>query len=279
MDGGTATARAPAARPASTTRSAPPKRLTDTQITQVMGVLADLDSVELKLTVPANARQAVINGLPIDPVEAEPRQVFFFDTPKLALNEAGIVVRARRIRGGAADTVVKLRPVVPSQLPESLRRSGACKVELDVIPGGYVCSASLKGGATGEEVKAAVEGKFALSKLFSKEQRAFYKEHAPRGLTMDKLVVLGPTYLLRSRFYMKQLDRKVTAEYWLYPDGSRLLELSTKAVPREGFQVAVEFRAFLADRGIDMSGEQQTKTASALKFFKAQLSAAKNGKR
>ena len=47
---------------------------------------------------------------------------------------------------------------------------------------------------------------------------------------------------------------------WLYPDGSRILELSTKCAPAEAFQVAAEGRAFLAERGVDLDGEQQTKT-------------------
>ena len=38
----------------------------------------------------------------VDPVEAQPRQTYFFDTPDLILNRAGVVVRARRIRGGDA---------------------------------------------------------------------------------------------------------------------------------------------------------------------------------
>ena len=54
---------------------------------------------------------------------------------------------------------------------------------------------------------------------------------------------------------------------WLYPDGSRLLELSTKCLPAEAFQVAAEVRAFLSEHGIDISGEQQTKTKKALEYF------------
>ena len=101
------------------------------------------------MTIPVASHRATIRGLPLDPVEAEPRQIFFFDTPDLALDRAGVVVRARRIAGGRADTVVKLRPVVPDQLPAELRQNAAFNVELDVLPGGYVCSGSLKGRATG----------------------------------------------------------------------------------------------------------------------------------
>ena len=54
---------------------------------------------------------------------------------------------------------------------------------------------------------------------------------------------------------------------WLYPDGSRLLELSTKCRRPRRFQVAAEVRAFLAERGVDLTGEQQTKTRKALEYF------------
>ena len=62
-------------------------------------------------------------------------------------------------------------------------------------------------------------------------------------------------------------------EAWFYPDGSRILELSTKCEPSEAFQVAAETRAFLSSRGIDLESEQQTKTRTALEFFSKNLGA------
>jgi hypothetical protein len=56
-------------------------------------------------------------------------------------------------------------------------------------------------------------------------------------------------------------------ELWLYPDGSQVVELSTKTSPAEAFQAGLEWRAFLERVGIDISGEQQTKTRTALEFF------------
>ena len=77
------------------------------------------DSVELKLTVPAADHRAAISALGLDPLEAQIRQVFFFDTPDLDLNAVGVVARARRIQGRAGDTVVKLRPVDPDDFRPS----------------------------------------------------------------------------------------------------------------------------------------------------------------
>src|SRR5690606_9936767 len=105
------------------------------------------DAVELKLTVSDSHHRSTGDALDLDPVQAEIRQVVFFDTPDLALNEAGLVVRARRMPGGRGDTVIKLRPVLPDQIPKGLGKSGRVSVEVDAMPGGHVCSASMKGKA------------------------------------------------------------------------------------------------------------------------------------
>ena len=99
-----------------------PTRLTEDQVAEVFGLIKDADSVELKLTVPDEARRATVQSLEMDPLDAQIRQVFFFDTPDLALNKAGVVVRGRRVQGKGDDSVVKLRPVVPTDLPRSCGR-------------------------------------------------------------------------------------------------------------------------------------------------------------
>lgn len=136
-----------------------------------------------------------------------------------------------------------------------------------------MCSGSLKGRTTGEEVRAAVAGAIPIRRLFSKVQRAFYRAHAPAGLELESLVPLGPTFILKAVFTPRSFGRPLVGEMWLYQDGSRILELSTKCQPNEAFQVAAEARAYLAERGVPLSGEQQTKTKTALEFFARQLRA------
>jgi len=255
-----------------------PPRLTDLELGQAMRLMKGSDSVELKATVPAGSHRATIQGLPIDPVEAQPRQVYFFDTPDLQLNQAGIVVRARRIAGGRADTVIKLRPIDPADLRPEIRRQADFNVEVDVLPGGFVCSGSFKGRADTDAVEDAVRGKLPLRQLYSKSQRAFYREHAPEGLDLDSLVPLGPTFLLKGKFAVqmgrkRDLPRILVAEMWLYPDGTRILELSTRCRTDEAFAVAGATRAYLAEKGIVLASVQQTKTKTALEYYSAQLTA------
>ena len=242
-------------------------RLTTEQTLEVFEHLKYSSSLELKVMVPDTALRGTINRIGFDMIDTEPRITYFFDTADLALNKAGIIVRARRRSGGKADTAIKLRPVDPSRLDPALREDPDFKVELDVMPGGYVCSATAKGKSTAQDVLDAAEGRKPLEKLFSRKQRAFFLEHAPPGFTIDRLVPLGPTFLLYSKQQPKGFNRPMTVELWFYPDGTRLFEISTKGAPDEAFQVATQFKAFLSQCGIELDNEGATKTGSALKFF------------
>ena len=249
------------------------RRLTDEQLAEALRLARKADGVELKLTVPAKDHRSTVLALGLDPLDAQIRQVYFFDTPHLDLNAAGVVVRARRIQGRPGDTVVKLRPVEPDDLPEKLRRSPGISVEVDAMPGGFVCSAALKSRVGAAAIKGVARGKVPTRKLFSKEQRAFFTAHAPEGLDIDSLAVLGPIFVLKQTFQPKKLGRRMVAELWFYPDGSRILELSTKCTAGAAVEVAAESRAFLAGKGVDLDGRQETKTKAALTYFSKQLRA------
>ena len=250
-----------------------PIQVSGEELERLLGLLRGSNSVEIKLTIPESSRYATLDALKVDPLEARIRQVFFFDTPELTLNKAGVVVRARRIQDAAADTTVKLRPVVPDELPKPLRKDPAFTIEVDAVPGGFVCSGSLKGVSTNEQVRAstAVKVKAKLRKLFTSEQRALYREHAPEGVGLDDLSVLGPINVLKLKTIPKAFGRKTAVELWNYPDGSRILELSTRCLPSEAFQVAAEVQARIEASDLNLTGKQQTKTQAALRYFSREL--------
>jgi hypothetical protein len=241
--------------------------LSEEQLGELLALTRAADSVELKLTVPESDHYSVAAALGIDPLDAEIRQVYFFDTPDLSLNRQGVVLRARRVQRKGGDSVVKLRPVTPSELPKTLRTAAGFTVEVDVMPGGFVCSGSLKRDVGNAEVREAVSGARPLRGLLSKEQRKFLSLHAPDCPAFDGLSVLGPILVLKLKFTPEELERRLVVELWMYPDNSRVLELSTKCEPQQAFQAAAETRVFLAERGVELSGEQQAKTLKALEFF------------
>jgi hypothetical protein len=249
-----------------TTATRRPKRLTDQQLIDFLDTSRASDSVELKVTIPAPEQRPTLTRLGLDPLQGQIRLVYFFDTPELALQSAGVVVRARRIQGKGDDSVVKLRPVVPGDLPVDLRESPNFNVEVDAMPGGFVCSASLKGIPRKATVLEAAAGDVPLRRIFSKEQRRFYEAHAPAGIVLDDLMLLGPVFVLKIKGTPAGFNRKLAIELWLYPSG-RILELSTRCRTNEAMQVAAEARAFLSERAIDLEGDQETKTKTALAYF------------
>ena len=178
----------------------------------------------------------------MDPLEAQIRQVFFFDTPDLALDKQ----RRRRPRPPHPGQGRRLGREAAARRPvRAARRTCAGRpgfsVEVDALPGRVRLLRDDEGRARpGRRHEGALAGERPLRKLFSKEQRAFFAAHAPDGLELDDLTVLGPIFVLKLRFTPKELDRRLVAEMWLYPDGSRVLELSTKCAPDEAFQVAAE---------------------------------------
>lgn len=246
--------------------------LSTEQVGQLFRALRSADSVELKLTVPDANQRSAVQALDMDPLDAQIRQVVFFDTPELDLYHHGLVVRARRIQGKAGDTTVKLRPLVADDVPAGLRASEGFTIEVDAMPGGFVCSGALKASVDDIGIKGVLSGGKPLRKLLTKQQRALYADHAPEGLELGDLTMLGPINVFKLKFTPKQLTRKLVAELWNYPDASRILELSTKCEPTEAFEVASETRSFLAAKGIDAVAEQQTKTRTALEFFADEVS-------
>jgi hypothetical protein len=223
-------------------------------------------SIEMKVTIPFDNRD-ILRKIGFDPVEAEARQIYFFDTPDLQLNQAGLIVRARRRAGGRGDTVVKMRPVHPPMVDPKLFGAKLFKVEVDVLHGGYVCSASAKGKCTAKDVYDVTEAKKPLKSIFTREQQEYFQGNAPPFLKMSQLVALGPVFMLCMKCQPDDFDREMTVELWLYTDGTRTLELSTKGTPDEAFELGMKFRDFLGKAKLMREAEAATKTSTALKLL------------
>jgi hypothetical protein len=76
--------------------------LSDDALVELLSLIKGADSVELKLTIPESSQRSTIQALGMDPLGAQVRLVYFFDTPDLTLESHGVVVRARRsaVAGG-----------------------------------------------------------------------------------------------------------------------------------------------------------------------------------
>jgi hypothetical protein len=241
------------------------------QLAGILALLPDVDSVELKLTVPDTDLRPVVRSLGVDTLDAVIRQVAFIDTPDLHLSRAGVVVRVRRTQHKPADTTVKLRPMLPADVPAGLRELPGFKVEVDASPTGFTCSCSLTAEVPDHKARELMAGERELAHVLSDEQREVLLGRLPDGVGPADLRVLGPLSLLKVKFEPAGYPRRLVGELWFMPDGTRILELSAKASPPEAFQAAAETKIFLAGHGVDLGAPQETKTRSALAALAAAI--------
>ena len=136
------------------------------------------------------------------------------------------------------------------------------------MPGGFVCSARC-GGPRKADIRATVAGGLPIRKLFSQEQRAFYTAHAPEAIDLDDLTVLGPIFVLKLRFTPEELAAQDRRRDVALPGRVAPARALDQVPAAEAFQVSAVVRAYLATRGVDISGEQETKTKKALEYFSA----------
>ena len=177
-----------------------------------------------------------MQALGIDPLDAQLRQVVFFDTPDLQLDRAGVVVRARRVQGAGDDSVVKLRPVVPGDLPKRLRQATEFGVEVDAMPGGFVCSGSYKGMPRKAAVVDVLPRRATGAQALQQGAALVLRRSRARGHHAGRRGGARSDHRAEGQVRAAELRRKMVAELWFYPDGSRILELSTKCAPADALR-------------------------------------------
>jgi hypothetical protein len=242
-------------------------QLTDEELARLLRLAPHADRMELKLLVPSGAHQETYAALGLHFTRASGQRVYYLDTPDRQLHRRGVVARVRSIRGRPDDSVVKLRPIAPADIPTSLRQSKNCVVEIDGMPGAYVCSAALKSRLGSDDVAVAMSDDRPLHTLFSPRQRALLAPRLPRDVSIDDLTVFGPVDARRHKLALAGSDRILLAEQWTFPDKTRLLELSTRCLPGHALHTAAHTATLLRAHGVDLTGPQQTKTSATLKFF------------
>ncbi|OHV31350.1 MULTISPECIES: CYTH domain-containing protein [Pseudofrankia] len=244
-------------------------RLPERELDRLVELARKTDRVELKLIVPETAHEAVRESLRISFRNARRQRVYYFDTPDRMLFRCGVITRVRRMPDRHDDAVVKLRPVDPAAISPALRRSKRFTVEIDGMPGSYLCSAALKSHLLPGHVEQVARGKLPLHRLLTKPQLRLLTAHLPNGVRLGELVAHGPVDARRRTLVVPGDSRRLLVERWTFPDGSQLLELSTRCRPEEVLHAAARTATVLRDHGIDLTGPQQTKTATALAYFHA----------
>jgi hypothetical protein len=233
--------------------------------------MAGADDIEIKATIPNHEIQKALRRFKLTADNDEERFIYFFDTPKLDLLEAGIIARARRVVGDAHDSTVKFRPIDPRDVGAKWRRFPDFKIEADASETSFVKSASFSMPVAKGFIKRVVAEKRPISAIFTAAQEKFLSKIAGHKLDFASLVVLGPLLAQRWRFEDPGCPWPITAELWKRSDGARLMEVSIKAPSVQAAAAMGGFMAFLAEVGAERDKGQQTKTRWALDFYASKL--------
>jgi hypothetical protein len=238
-------------------------RLPGRDLDRLLASTRRADRIELKLVVPESAHESACTSLGVDFSRASARKVYFLDTDDLQLQSAGVVARIRSVGNRSDDAVVKLRPFEADDLPGRLRRSKRFSVEVDAMPGQFVCTGAMSRRLGKNDVRKTLKQRRSLRTFFSKEQLALL----PDGVRIDDLRIFGPVDVRREKIHPHGADFRLAVERWTYPDESSILELSTHCAARAAVPVAAQLAAVLRAYGIDLTGHQETKTRTTLSYF------------
>jgi hypothetical protein len=237
------------------------------------------DAIEIKATIPQPQIQRALRRYKLSRNNDEQRLIYFFDTPRLELLKAGVIVRARRVVGAEHDSTIKFRPVQPERIASKWHEYHGFKVEVDASETGLVKSASFSMPVRKGLIKKVVAGTKGGRSLFTGAQEAFLRETARTKVDFSTVVVMGPLHAQRWSFRDRACPWLITAELWIRGDRARLMELSVKAPIAQAAAVMAGFMAFLAEVGAERDGGQQAKTRWALDYYAAQYRAMAASKR
>src|SRR5690349_9552862 len=225
-----------------------------------------IGAVEIKITARIEDEDKILDYLKRTDQAPEARTIYFFDTPGLALFDAGVVLRARR-GPDQDDTTVKLRPVDPATIPINWIKTDRFEMEMDRVGDREVISAKLSSVQEHGEIDEVLAGERSLHKLFTTEQERLIREFSPATITRDDLQPMGPIRVSKWEVEYDDFDYEVVVERWKLPDKSDLVELSVKTEPGKVGEASEEFLALLAKQGLVIDEDQQTKTRGALTYF------------
>ena len=117
--------------------------------------------------------------------------------PRAGAVRRGLVVRARRVQARGDDSVVKLRPIDPAQ------RGGQAATDDRVWHRGrrHARRLRLLGSLKSAETSGSgtCSGGAADPKLFTSPRPPLFAEHAPEGVELDDLSMLGPINVFRRK--------------------------------------------------------------------------------
>ena len=200
----------------------------------MLSLIKGADSVELKLTIPESEPALDHRGARHRSARRPGPAGALLRHAGPDAREAGVVVRARRVAQKGDDSVVKLRPVVRLRAaPRAARVAGvhgrgrrhARRPRLLGVAEGHAAHVGPR--RRGRAPRRCASCSPRTSGPSSPSTR-------PRASGSRTSRCWGRSSSSSSRARREGFARKMVVELWLYPDGARILELSTKCAPVGG---------------------------------------------
>jgi hypothetical protein len=236
--------------------------------------LTATDAVEIKVTVGDDQVGRALEALRLDPRAPDRRRrIGFVEDLRpgggaLPLLDAGVILRVRENAGDDDDSTAKLRPVESAQLRGEWRTSGKLRVEADWAGTRHVLAASFETDRREGRIAAVWAGDEPVRKLFDDDQESFLADCATVSVDLDALTLLDPIDAARwDNVRVPGVDTRVVAERWIVGDLD-FLELSIRAADvREAASAQPALERGVADLGIAVPPEQETKTRRVLAYL------------
>ena len=208
---------------------------TDETLPQLLSLIEGADSVELKVTVAEHAHAAAVR-------RARARSARGADPPGVLLRHPRPrAEQAGRRRAGAprpeaprrlGDQAAAGRPRRAAQAPAPVARRSRSRSTR--CPAASSARRDEGDARRRRRPRGRCAGSGRSASSSRRSSGGSTRSMRPTGVALDDLAVLGPVFVLKLKCMAEGFDRRLVAEMWLYPDGSRILELSTKCAPRRG---------------------------------------------
>jgi len=219
--------------------------------------------VEIKLLLLPSTIKSVMASMSFG--KQTTSEIYLFDTDNLSLLNQGVIVRVRQ--GAKNDLTVKVRlPKGNNQIESSkLREHFGC--EVDRTEAGANTSYSV-----GQRYKDRLvpEAGGDLFRALSSRQRQLLGE-AHVSIVWSQVRRMSG---IRSTTWETPFEspfRKLTLEYWEFPEGS-ILELSARNSASEWELKSADLQRLAKLKGLSLSANQETKTSTVLRGLKRDAS-------
>jgi len=222
-------------------------------------------NTEVKVTLRSADITSATKVFKLTSKAASKREIWFYDTPELALFEDGLLLRARKISNAPDDSTVKIRPMDRDAVDDSWFEADGFKCETDQSGERSTSSCSLTVEQDSGEIGDVASGDRAPEKLFGSDQEDFASNAAQVG--WDEVVPLGPIAALAWKVNVKGMSVPVSFERWDLPGMAPILEASMRVSEEDAADATEALIALLERKGFEPDSTQETKTKLALDHF------------